>query len=113
MPRRRDATWAEWGPPPGGYRRNPPEPETTIYRRDRNGFVWQRRVGLKDWVTISEASYILKVNPVTAWQWTRKGSRLPAKKRRGVQLVRFSDVLKLAEERGIAPALTKGLYLTN
>jgi hypothetical protein len=70
-------------------------------------------VRLKDWVTISEAASMLKVNPVTVWQWTRQVGRLPKKKRRGVQLVRFSDVVKLAEERGIAPPLTKGLFLTN
>jgi hypothetical protein len=113
MPRRLDATWADWEPPPGGYRRNPPEHEATIYRRDRNGFVWYRRVRPKDWVTISEAASILKVNPATAWHWTRQAGRLPKKKRRGVQLVRFSDVVKLAEERGIAQPLTKSIFLIN
>jgi hypothetical protein len=112
MPRRLDATWAEWGAPPGEFRQNPPKHETTIYRRDRNGFTWLRRVGPKDWVTISEAASILKVNPATAWQWTRQKGRLPVVKRRGVQLVRFSDVLKLAEERGLAPPLPRGPFLT-
>ena len=64
------------------------------------------------WVTISEAASILKINPVTAWQWTRQPGRLPVVRRRGIQLVRFSDVLKLAEERGLLPALPKGRFLT-
>ena len=113
MPRRRDATWAEWGPPPGVYRTNPPEYEVTLQRRDRNGLVWFRRVTLKDWVTVSEAANILGVNPATAWLWTKKGNYLPTKKRRGHQFVRFSHVVKLAEERGTAPPLTKGKFLAN
>jgi hypothetical protein len=113
MPRRLDATWARWGSPSEEYSKNPPEQEVTLYRRDRNGFVWQRRVTGNDWVTISEAASILKVNPVTAWQWTRKGGRLRVQLRRRLQVVRFSDVLKLAEERGTAPPLAKGLFLTN
>lgn len=113
MPRRLDSTWAEWEPPAGEYRRNPPEYEVTVFRRDRNGIVWHRRVGLKDWVTISEAASILQVNPVTAWQWTRRGGKLPSRRRRRIQLVRFDDVLKLAKERGIAPPLAKGLFFTS
>lgn len=112
MPRRLDSTWAEWGAPEGGYLKNPPEPEATLYRRDRNGFVWERRVGLKDWVTVSEAANILRVNPVTAWQWAKTG-RLPAKKRRKLQVVRFGDVVALAMERGSGPALASGIYFTN
>ncbi len=110
MPRRLDATWAEWEPPEGFYRRNPPEPVATIYRRDRNGFKWFRIVRINDWVTLSEAASILKVNPATAWQWSRKGAGLPTRKGRGTLVVRFSDVVKVAEERGIAPTLTKGHF---
>ena len=101
MPRRRDSTWAEWGPPPGEYSQNPPKKDlVTLCRRDRNGFVWFRRVMIDDWVTISEAANILMVDPATAWKWSQEGGPLPVTIRRNLRLVRFRDVLKLAEERG-------------
>jgi len=66
MPRRRDATWASWDPPKGGFRQNPPVPEFWLYRSDRNGFTWQRHVKGGDWITLSEAANLLEINPATA-----------------------------------------------
>ena len=109
MPRRPESSWAEWGPPPGEYRQNPPQTDqVTLYRRDRNGFVWLRRVMLDDWVTISEAANILKVDPATAWKWSQEGGPLPVTIRKNLRLIRFREVLKLAEERGTAPPPPKG-----
>lgn len=100
MPRLREATWVSYKTPRGEYRSNPPEPETWLYRRDRNGFVWRRHVRGKDLVSLSEAAAYLKINPATAWSWAKAG-KLRAKRRGRVRVVRFAEVYSLAVERGV------------
>lgn len=104
MPRLREATWVSYRTPKGEYRTNPPEPETWLYRRDRNGFVWHRHVRAKDLVSLSEAATYLRINPATAWSWAKAG-KLKAKKRGPVRVVRFADVHSLAVEGGIVKEL--------
>jgi hypothetical protein len=100
MPRLREATWVSYAAPEGEYWTNPPEPETWLHRRDRNGFVWSRHVRGKDWMTLSEAATYLQINPATAWSWARTG-KLKAKRRGRVRMVRFTDVYDLGAARGI------------
>ena len=111
MPRRRELTRYEWKLPDGHYYRNPPEPQATIYRTDRNGFVWMRLVDSKDWVTVSDVAGFLGVNPATAWNWVRAG-KLKSRKRRGVIVVRFGDIEQMATERGLYER-PRGVFLTN
>ncbi len=100
MPRRRELTAYEWGLPKGFHHRNPPEPDATLRRTDRNGFVWTRIVRADDFLAVSDVAGLFRVNPATAWNWVRS-RKIKSSRRRGVTVVRFGDVEQLATERGL------------
>jgi hypothetical protein len=49
---------------------------------------------------VSDVAGFLRVNPATAWNWV-KLKKLKSRKRRGVIVVRFGDIVEMAIERGL------------
>ena len=61
-------------------------------------------------LTLREAAGLLRIDPATANRMFASG-RLKARKRSGVYVLRFRDVVREARERGIELGLRKGPFL--
>jgi hypothetical protein len=64
--------------------------------RDRQGFRWERVVGLNDYVSQADAAQLLGVPLMRVNRWVRKGGPLKSKKRRGYSIVLVRDIYELA-----------------
>jgi hypothetical protein len=65
--------------------------------RDRQGFRWEREVGLSDFVSQADAAQLLGVPLMRVNRWIR-AKRLKSSKRRGYSVVRVKDLYRLAVE---------------
>ena len=86
-----------------GYRRplNPDvEPRIILVSRDRQGFRWEREVGLSDYVSLGDAAQLLGVPLMRVHRWV--GKRLRTKKLRGYSVVRVSQLYRLALELNLS-----------
>jgi hypothetical protein len=64
--------------------------------RDRQGFRWEREIGLNDYVNQADAAQLLGVPLMRVNRWIRKGGTLKSKKRHGFSVVRVKDLYELA-----------------
>jgi len=86
-----DATWQDRLDDSSGGR-------CVLAWRDRQGFRWERRVGLNDYVSLADGAQLLGVPLMRVHRWTRTGGPLKTKvkKRKGYAVVRVRDLYELA-----------------
>lgn len=69
--------------------------------RDRQGFRWERIVGLNDYVSQADAAQLLGVPLMRVNRWVRPGGPLKSKQRNGYSVIRVRDVYELAVGLGL------------
>lgn len=69
--------------------------------RDRQGFRWEREVGLNDFVSQADAAQLLGLPLMRVNRWVRAG-KLRSSKRRGYSVIRIKDLYELALELELA-----------
>lgn len=64
--------------------------------RDRQGFRWERVIGLNDYVSQADAAQLLGVPLMRVNRWVRPGGPLKSKKRHGYSVIQVRDIYELA-----------------
>lgn len=64
--------------------------------RDRQGFRWERVIGLNDYVSQADAAQLLGVPLMRVNRWVQPGGPLKSKKRHGYSVIQVQDIYELA-----------------
>lgn len=110
MPRREDSLDAFWIDPRLPTSDSPSDSEeasakmmpceAVLIIRDKIGFRYERRARLQDFVSEREAAKLLGLPVMTVHRWV-KGGQLHGETKRDYSVIRLSEVLRVANERGL------------